>query len=1467
MDSSGNITGTPDGCVIGDPPYMAYQYNKQYYNPAITYQPALNYDGTARKSMTAANTTNWTVVPRDAYGIQSSSNTNLVTGYADRVWCTATGDSATDTTKCKKNSGYNYPSQAFGYGLDGSGDVKYAYGPPYYYTIGTTEYCNNSSLLGTAAAGTNRCVSTSHADYVASPTSFPYPAAVRFCSGTDTQTQTFSDCRDKRLTVGGTNYYYGKFMGTVAASPGVTTASATITINAGTTTATGITDITTSENGTNKRLYSATQSGITVGTVTMTNGVITASAGTDTAAKRDAVASVINTAINNYTATSGYVSTVAGSVVTVKPVTTGATILSNNTDNINGETISIVAPGSGTLATASFRVTGTGTDAGSTNLRINVGSNRISTSANFSCEDLNFTDCATAIANAIQGVNTASGGFPDFTATSSGDRVTITAASVTTAANGLSVSIYRASGKTAINTSISPATVNGGMVNSINTTVVAYSGGVDGAGFVRLNVAPFTRVNIVSGSTYVRASTRTDCAADPCTYAEEMTNFANWYAYYRTRMQMMKTAAGLTFGSIDDAFRVGFITINPMSSGSINTNKYLRISEFTAGVSGHKKLWYDKFYSTDPGSSTPLREALSRVGHIYGGKVGTAATTLTSGIPAADDPVQFSCQPNFAILSSDGYWNGNAGQKLDGTAVGNQDGDSTDSYSRGYTSAVATAASNVIGVFEGQGASSSSTLSDVAQYYYKTDLRTAMTDNVRPRDYDDAPHQHMTTFTIGLGLDGFLTYNKNYNDSNLTSGDFYDVRRGAKVWPTAVADSPSALDDLWHAAVNGRGQFYSASNPQELVEGLVDALNTLQKATGAGAAAATSNLRPVAGDNFAFAGEYTTVEWSGDIKAYTLDLMNGYVSNNPLWSAKQQLDSRAYTQRSIYTLDAADTVGNLLRHFCSSGGSAGCTDGSGLTASELALLSPTLLNQYGSWTALQTPATAGALVNYLRGDRANEQNSLGNASDLFRLRSTKMGDIVGSKPAYLKGATFSYADTGYAAFKNCTLGTGTGCPAVQFPTPTLPRRSTVFVGANDGMLHAFETDVNSDAYYQTAGISTSSLADDTFNSGNNAGNGVERWAYIPQMLIPNLKTLASTPYDHTFMVDGSPIIGDVCTSNPCAGLNDWRTIMVTGLRSGGRGFFALDITNPLAPKGLWEFGIGAGTCHNDAAIAVGDKTSDCNVGLSYGDPIITKRKSDGKWVVIVSSGYNNHNPGDGKGYLYILEASTGRILNRISNNTGSGGTAGAGYADANPSGLARISAWADNPLTDNTAIGVYGGDLQGNMWRFDLDSASAGYLTATNIFTAKDSFGTNQPLSTKPELALIQNKRVIAFASGKYIGIPDKATTSGQSVYAVADELTSTTLTRSSLAQRNLVTSVAGTTRSVTTSSNTVLWAGTNKGWFADFPASSGRPLLPVRPGPLSERLWIQYCRRAASWWRAPFRSPRTAVRPAATRG
>ena len=1431
-DAAGSIAGRPDACVAGDPPYMSPDFNRQYYNPAIYYRPAANSDGTDRAIMYAGNTANWTAVPTDAFTILNKdqlgntvTTVDLVNGYPDRAWCQTTADDPVGLN-CRTNASYTYPDADFPYGLTGvGGSVKYRFGSPYYYRLQTAQWCSSAALTASTCVSGSSVVPATHL----------FPAG-EFCTDSEltncavgtavTAAHTFSGarfCSDagtlvncQRKKIG--NFMFPKHLGTTVVSTSPTPARAAIgTIN--------VTSVTSG--------YQIT--GITIDGISVISSTITAS-GTSTSA----VATQIRNAINALVSTPDYIAAGSGGTVTITAVTTGP--------GENGKVVAVTAPSTPTVrasATLTINNSGSNTSVNITQVTVTGAGNIMSSTCagafgnnvtaaagiviagNGTNTSSERTSTATAFGTCINAATGTNGGY---TATWSGGVVTVRAP-LADGANANNKSLAKSGSVPATGSNFT-----GGVTAGIFTTIANLSGGANASSAgqtVRIGVGLFSRVDIVPGTTaYAKSAQRIDCTASSCTYSEEMTNFANWYAYYRTRIQMMKSAAGRAFIPIDDTYRVGFITINP--GDPVSPTKYLKIDTFD---SVHKSNWYTKFYSRTVASSTPLREALSRVGRLYAGQF----DGINDGIPSADDPVQVSCQPNFAILSTDGYWNGSGGKLIDNTDMTQQDNTNTAPYSRLQD-----------GVYDG-GASATIGLADVALYYYQTDLRPCpggtpadgicltsplASDNVPTTQKDIAPHQHMTTFTLGLGLDGELTYVKNYETA--ATGAFAQIKAGTLPWPNPIQNAPSALDDLWHAAVNGRGVFFSASDPQELANGLSETLDELRKRVGAGAAAATSNLQPVAGDNFAFTAQYQTSDWIGDLKARTIDLSNGTVSSVELWSAQAKLDARTVASRNLFTLDISDTAGNLLKHFCWPGTpGASCTDGLGLDGTEQLLFNPNLLPQYTGWTIAQkAEATAERLVNYLRGDATYENTGAVLATDLFRARVSKLGDIINAQPTYVKASPFSYTDNGYLAFKKCIDGSGTGCPAAQFPTPTQPRLSTVYAAANDGMLHAFETDVNRNPYFQTGGIGTLATSDDTFtvSPANNAGNGEERWAYLPAMILPNLYKLASSPYNHRYFTDGTPLAGDICVSNPCAGIADWRTILVAGLNSGGRGYYALDVTDPLAPKALWEFTVrkpSENACAATEAAAVG-ASDDCDLGLTYGNPAITKL-STGQWVVIVTSGHNNTGleaggtarQGDGKGYLYILDAATGVIINKIGTGVGDGGTAGANYTDADPSGLARINNWVENSLQDNTSLAVYGGDLKGNLWRFDLDATKPTYLTAVKVAEVKDG-ATPQPITVKPELGLVEGNRVIFFGTGKFLGNSDKTNSQRQTLYAIRDDLaTNVTVTdRTLLVQQTLTILTGGLTRAGT--SNAVDWSSL-RGWFIDLPdGGSGSPASPT---------------------------------------
>jgi Tfp pilus tip-associated adhesin PilY1 len=815
-------------------------------------------------------------------------------------------------------------------------------------------------------------------------------------------------------------------------------------------------------------------------------------------------------------------------------------------------------------------------------------------------------------------------------------------------------------------------------------------------------------------------------------------------------------------------------------------------------------------------------------------------------------------------------------------------------------------------------AGSSSSLSDVAQYYYKTDLRNSVLanctgslgtpvceDNVPATgegvEDDRANWQHMTTFTMGLGLTGTVAYSKNYktdqsvartisgatwasnvvtvtttaahgffvNQAVTISGatvpagyrgqfritsvpstttftyarspspgayagtgtatgypDYTRLREGTLNWPVPVADSATALDDLWHAAVNGRGQYFSAGDPDTVVTSLADALAGINARVAAAAAAATSNLEPVAGDNFAYTAKYKTQAWTGDLEAREIDLTTGDVSTSVIWSAQARLEAYVrsacdYRTIKLFRAGATDSNGypvNLVdfkwdTYACDMAGAAtgaavttlNAAEQANFNAGKVALLSqyPNLGDGTGATVDQRTAAAGANLVNYLRGQRGKEGFDSGppatntDLNKLYRTREKVLGDIVNAQPVFVKAPFAEYDDAGYALFKSLKAG----------------RTPMVYAAANDGMLHAVY-----------AGTSIVDIA-----------GGGEAWAFMPTMVLPNLYKLASENYatEHVFSVDGTPSVGDVLDPAPIDPVTlaplapTWKTILVAGLNKGGKGYYALDVTDPEAPKAIWEFKHDAANCVTVDATTKAPASaqySDCHLGYSFNNPIITKL-TDGRWVVIVTSGFNNVNSpaaaGDGFGYLYVLEAMTGKILYKISTGAGS---------SSDPSGLNRIVGWTQNSLRNNTTDRVYGVDLLGNVWRFDInDILNAAGREATRVTTVVDALGVPQPITTRPELAEVGGDAFVYVASGKYLGTTDLSNVQGQSIWGLRDTLGTTALTglRTNLREMTITNQGSGT--SAYRTNGCTANCGSTDGWFADLPDSGERVNIDMK--------------------------------------
>jgi type IV pilus assembly protein PilY1 len=418
---------------------------------------------------------------------------------------------------------------------------------------------------------------------------------------------------------------------------------------------------------------------------------------------------------------------------------------------------------------------------------------------------------------------------------------------------------------------------------------------------------------------------------------------------------------------------------------------------------------------------------------------------------------------------------------------------------------------------------------------------------------------------------------------------------------------------------------------------------------------------------------------------------------------------------------------------------------------------------------------AGAnIVNWLRGQQQYADGSImrayartdHNPPGLAAPIPIVLGDIASSKPAYLREPRKGYPASDYADYK----------------VKWAQRDATVFVAANDGMLHAFQ-----------------------------ASTGNELWAYVPRITMKKLYLQASTTYgtNHQFTTDGSPEVADVQIGGK------WRTVLVAGLNAGGRGYYALDVTDPAAPAALWELCADTAICKN----------SDPDLGLSFGNPQFgtwTDAAGVDHWVVFLTSGYNNVSgtdgvaSGSGSGYLYVVDVATGQVLNKTATSESKDDA-------ATPSGFARITAVTANPLTDPKVTYVYGGDNNGKMWRFDFTvKGSPTVLLIGDATTA-------QPVTSRPDVTLCRvnsstSASVVIFGTGRLLDTSDISSKDVQSVYVLKDNgvgISAADWRKAKMPQQRLAKADTGNS-DVYTISGPAIDLSTQYGWFFDLDQNAG---------------------------------------------
>jgi len=852
------------------------------------------------------------------------------------------------------------------------------------------------------------------------------------------------------------------------------------------------------------------------------------------------------------------------------------------------------------------------------------------------------------------------------------------------------------------------------------------------------------------GSSDIRSSSSTndECdidnpvAVNTLTSAQQ-TNYSNWYSYYRKREYVMKRALSQIIK--DSTARVGL--------GSLHNNNSIRtpvkdIDDITIPIDttaqSNKSSLMTNLFNINSSGGTPLRLGLKDVGEYFSGN----KTSTWGASPILANNQGGQCQKNFAVVMSDGFWNGNS------PSVGDTDGDNNTAYDgASYADSV------------------SDTLADVAMKYYEGDLDGDNTNNhVAPIEgIDENPAQHLVTYTIAFGVDGTLTSNP-------------PNRTDAFSWPTPTANASTTIDDMRHAAWNGRGLFLNAGDPQKLINSINSAIQDIDAHSRTSSAAAL-NTTSLQDDSMVFMAGYTPSTWSGTLSAYDITA-SGIQISNPTWEAGQKLDGLAadslLTTRKIYTFNGtyadngAPNMVELKTEMLTSGT---------LSNAQLADLLT------GKPDAATNDSYLSSITKFIYGDHGDE---LGNGgTDYFRSRgSHRLGDIIHSAPVFVGAPNAPYPDNLETAKYS------------DFKSTYSNRDGTVFVGANDGMLHAV-----------------------------NAKTGAERFAYIPSMLFSTdtqkgLHFLASKSYTHQYYVDLTPTVADVYVGS------EWHTMLVGGLRGGGKGIFALDVTSESSPVLKFEY-------------------TSTDMGYTFSDIQIAKM-NNGKWAAIFGNGYNNTGSGKAKLFIVYLDGTTPVIV-----DTGVGSITNGNCADA-ASDCNGLSTPALADLNgDGKVDRIYAGDVQGNMWAFNVSSSTdsdwdlADTSTSAPLFTAcrtdlPCAKADRQPITSKPALARHPTMRtevtapniMVMFGTGQFLTSGDVTDTATQSVYGIWDSGTM------GIAKSRLVTQTLTTTQSKsldtirtvtdTTANYSTVTASTNYGWYFNLSESKERVVVnPVAYGEL----------------------------------
>lgn len=901
---------------------------------------------------------------------------------------------------------------------------------------------------------------------------------------------------------------------------------------------------------------------------------------------------------------------------------------------------------------------------------------------------------------------------------------------------------------------------------------------------------------------YLKRNTSGNYVEVKITDPTELTNFANWYSYYSTRMKLARASISRAFAGFGPSFKIDWQALH--SDTALNN-----LSKFE---NTHRDNFYDWLFNAPTNGGTPLRNAFKRAGRLFENE---------GSYDSEDFKTKLSCQQNFHIAVSDGEWNGGftnpssfTHDNKSLTALPGDTGTTTQPGAK-YGSYDGTG-EQVIYSYSGD----NNNLADIAFHYWANDLVPGLNNNVKrfKKEFTDAsgtgitvPNggdewdvpafvwnpknnpaywQHLVTYNVGMGLESPRVISQSSGATvacvNNTIADpkeavYRALRTGNCSW------SSDKIDDVWHSSINSRGDFFSANDPDELIKALNDVVNDILERLSRGSTSSVSS-GVITNDTLAFSPGFDSSTWSGNLMAREVNSDGSF--GNVKWDAACILTGglcsatganvTAQTVRNIYTYDSINK--NKVKFD---------TSLTGLLGSQLLSNSANLRGRTG--------VNVSDIIKYVSGDRSKE---IANGGTL-RNRTSVLSDIVHGSPVIVRGPGENYDDIFWPNSSIEKIESNKGNGYEEFQLANIDRHNMMYVGSNSGMLHAFD-----------AGDPTTTE---------------EYWSFIPSKAFDNIHRLADPQFEHWSYVDNTPVVTDAFLNK------QWRSVLIGGMRYGGQAYYAIDVTTAQtnSPDVMWEF----------------SDLNDPDMGYTYGKATIARISSTGDWVALLPNGYNNSakdyedasDPRNrisstGNAVLFVVRLSDGQLLAKL--DTGVGST-------ITPNGLSSVMAvdskysippGEPKPKIDLGADFAYAGDIYGNLWRFDFTSPNYSDWSSDIVRVVKADNIMHRPITIQPRVINLPigeqsaaDDVMVMFGTGKYIELPDRSINlpADQYMVGLADGLASTD-TELSITDSKFVDQQFTTSGRLRTLSNNTVDLNSDYGWKVKLPEKGERLANPL---------------------------------------